>query len=97
MCIICNVPNSAEADAFLSAYRRAQVAMREAEKFMLDVVAQAPPEHRARYSATHKRLVRARKNWNQTEHFREDVGTPLRPETLERIARGMAKINGMEG
>lgn len=73
MCIICNCPPySSEPNTFLSAWDLSVIAMRETAAKMLAVSKIAiTPEHRKRYDATHKQMLRVMHEWNKLEHFRE--------------------------
>lgn len=82
MCIICNLTSDAvSADravgvwsSFSAAQDAANAAMRKAEAAMLEAVAMAPSREIAtQYSAHHKRLVRARKDWNRLDEKREQA------------------------
>ncbi len=74
MCIFCNLDKDdkgkgvAVAEAFLAAFWRARIAMREATSAML-----ACSQIDSRYDRTHKAMVRACRAWNQFEQEREHV------------------------
>lgn len=80
MCIICNMLTMKDvetADAFLIAFAQAQGRMKAAAQHMLEVSKVAAPQHRSRYDAIHKEMVRQIREWNKMEEKREH--TPPTP------------------
>lgn len=59
------------ASNFVDAFSNAGVQMKMAEHLLLKVISDSDGEAKKRYKAAHKRLVRARRNWNRIEHFRD--------------------------
>lgn len=72
MCIICNMADKHElASEFLRRFEVAQQGMKAAADAMLEVSKAAGPEHRQRYDAIHKEMVRQCREWNKLEEKRE--------------------------
>lgn len=93
MCMICNLPNHPEvASEYLTAYSRAQAAMKKATKLMAAARDAAPDAiTRDIYDANHKRMVRITRDWNRTDHQREpSIGCT----SVKGIARDPRKIAG---
>lgn len=77
MCIICNTtPHTEVADTFLVEFERARQGMKAAADAMLACSRVATtPEHRKRYGAIHKAMVRQTREWNKLEQKREHEPT----------------------
>jgi hypothetical protein len=71
MCIICNCGDDGE--EFMSKFQVSQKAMKDACEAMLVCAQTAKHEgERKRYDKAHKHMIRCLKEWNRTEHIREN-------------------------
>lgn len=70
MCIVCNCGDAAF--PYLDAFAAASAHMERAATAMLDCAKVAKtPEQRKQYDATHKAMVRLKREWHKLEHTRE--------------------------